>query len=52
MQHEVGLSGGLHCAGFRSGSFFLETADDRRLARAGCAGGPHTAPAPAATGPV
>jgi hypothetical protein len=33
MQHEVGLSGGLHCAGFRSGSFFQETPADRRLAR-------------------
>jgi hypothetical protein len=33
MQHEVGLSGGLHCAGFRSGSYFRETDSDRRLAR-------------------
>ena len=33
MQHEVGLSGGLHCAGFRSGSYFQETDSDRRLAR-------------------
>ena len=33
MQHEVGLSGGLHCAGFRSGSYFQETDADKRLAR-------------------
>ena len=33
MQHEVGLSGGLHCAGFRSGSYFRESEADRRLAR-------------------
>ncbi len=32
-QHEVGLSAGLHAAGFRSGAFFRETDDDRRLAR-------------------
>ena len=33
MQHEVGLSGGLHQAGFRSGSYFQETTADKRLAR-------------------
>lgn len=33
MQHEVGLSGGLHGAGFRSGAYFRETDADRRLAR-------------------
>jgi rhamnosyltransferase len=33
MQHEVGLSRGLHCAGFRSGAYFKETEADRRLAR-------------------
>jgi Rhamnan synthesis protein F len=33
MQHEVGLSGGLHRAGFRSGSFFRESDADKRLAR-------------------
>ena len=33
MRHEVGLSGGLHGAGFRSGSYFQETDADRRLAR-------------------
>jgi rhamnosyltransferase len=32
-QHEVGLSGGLHGAGFRSGAYFKETDADRRLAR-------------------
>ncbi len=33
MKHEVGLSGGLHGAGFRSGSYFQETDADKRLAR-------------------
>jgi len=33
MQHEVGLSDGLHEAGFRSGAYFTETEADRRLAR-------------------
>ncbi len=33
MQYEVGLSDGLHCAGFRSGAYFKETEADRRLAR-------------------
>lgn len=32
-KHEVGLSDGLHGAGFRSGAYFQETEADQRLAR-------------------